>query len=80
MAWKKIPSSMMLWMITYKKTYFNTNNTAKIYIKRLIFFSFAFPQTRLITTYEITPMEIPSEMLYKNGIAIMAMKQGIASV
>ena len=54
--------------LSYNKKYFNTNNTAKIYISGVIFF--ALPETRLITTYEITPMAIPSEMLYINGIAI----------
>ena len=35
---------------------------------------------RLITTYEITPMAIPSEMLYVSGIAIRQRYAGTASV
>ena len=49
------------YFFSYKKTYFNTNNTARIYISGVIFF--AFPQNMLITTYEITPNTIPSEIL-----------------
>ena len=48
-------------ILFYKKIYFNTNKIAKIYISGVIFL--ALPQQRLITTYEITPNTIPSEML-----------------
>ena len=32
------------------KMYFSINNTARMYIRRLIFFSFAFPVITLMTT------------------------------
>ena len=40
-----------------------TNRIAKIYIRRLSFFSFAFPVNRFRTTYVMIPIEIPSEIL-----------------
>ena len=64
----------------YIRIYFKINSTASIYIRRLIFLFFAFPVTRLMTTYEITPKEIPSEILYINGIAMMQINAGMASV
>ena len=64
----------------YKKIYFKINRMDSIYISPLIFFSFAFPVNRLIKVQEITPIAIPSEMLYANGIAIMQRNAGIASV
>ena len=41
--------------------YFKIKSTARMYMTGVIF-SF-FPAKRFITTKEITPMEIPSEML-----------------
>ena len=49
--------------IFYRKIYFRINSTASTYIRALIFFSFALPVIRLMATYVIIPMEIPSEML-----------------
>lgn len=45
----------------YKKIYLSMNSTARTYITGLI--SFAFLQQRFIRTYEIIPIEIPSEIL-----------------
>ena len=47
----------------YRKMYFKMNSIANTYINALIFLSFASPVIRLITTQEIIPIEIPSEML-----------------
>ena len=58
--------------------YFRTKSTARIYISGVIFLYF--PHTRLITTYEITPTAIPSEMLYMSGIQIRHSYAGILSV
>ena len=41
---------------------------------------FALPQARLITTYEIIPMAIPSEILYIKGMHKIHKYAGIASV
>ncbi len=46
---------------SYKNIYFNTNNTARMYING--FTSFALPQIAFNNTYEIIPIEIPSEIL-----------------
>ena len=64
----------------YKIIYLQMKITASPYMRGLIFFSFAFPVITLITTWEMVPMAIPSDMLYMKGMAMMAMKQGIASV
>lgn len=56
----------------------STKRIARMYISGVIFF--ALPHTRLITTYEIHPTAIPSEMLYMSGIAISARYAGTASV
>ena len=45
----------------YKNTYFSTNSTAKMYMSGATFL--ALPVTVLSTTYEMTPNQIPSEML-----------------
>ena len=45
----------------YKKMYFSTKSTARTYMRGAT--SFALPVAVLITTYEITPKQIPSEML-----------------
>ena len=58
--------------------YLRTNNNARTYISGVIFL--AFPQNTLITTYEITPNAIPSEMLYIRGMQSKQMYAGIASV
>ena len=50
-------------VIFYRKINFRINITASTYIRALIFYSFALPVIRLMATYVITPMEIPSEML-----------------
>lgn len=64
--------------ISYKNIYLQTNSTASIYINGFTFF--AFPQNTLITTYEITPSAIPSEILYISGIARSARYAGTDSV
>lgn len=58
--------------------YLRTKRTANTYISGLIFF--AFPASKLITTYEIVPIAIPSEMLYVSGIVRNAIYAGIVSV
>ena len=74
-----INGTYFIWFtLFYKKIYLHTNNTASIYIKGLTFF--AFPQNTLITTYDITPSAIPSEMLYISGIARSARYAGTDSV
>lgn len=50
-----------LYVVNYRKMYFKTNRIAKTYISGVIFLRL--PQNRLMTTYEMTPMEMPSEML-----------------
>ena len=47
--------------VNYRKMYLRMNRTAKTYISGVIFLRL--PQNRLMTTYEMTPMEMPSEML-----------------
>ena len=47
----------------YNRIYFRINTNVRKYIKTLILFSLAFPVSRLISVQEITPMEIPSEIL-----------------
>lgn len=49
-----------------------------MYISGLTFL--AFPANTLITTYEITPIAIPSEMLYVSGIVSKQRYAGIDSV
>lgn len=56
---------------------FNINSTAKIYIVGLSFLKF--PQMRFITTYEIIPSMIPSEIEYANGMVNKHINAGIAS-
>lgn len=73
-------SLMVTAILFYKKIYFNINNTVSTYINTLTFFSFALPDTRLTIVHEITPIAMPSEMLYASGIAIMQRNAGIASV
>lgn len=58
-AW--LVSELFFESFPYKNTYFSTKSTASTYISGVI--SLRFPQTRFITTYEIIPREIPSEML-----------------
>ena len=58
-AW--LVSELFFESFPYKKTYFSTKSTASTYISGVI--SLRFPQTRFITTYEIIPREMPSEML-----------------
>ena len=62
---KKLPGQKAreFFTIFYRKIYFRINSTASTYIRALIFFSFALPVIRLMATYVIIPMEIPSEML-----------------
>ena len=47
--------------ISYKKMYFMTKMTARQYMRREIFSRL--PVSRLMTTYEMMPKEMPSEML-----------------
>ena len=47
--------------ISYKKIYFMTKMTARQYMRREIFSRL--PVSRLMTTYEMMPKEMPSEML-----------------
>ena len=49
------------YVVYYRKMYFKINKPAKTYISGVIFLRL--PQNRLMTTYEMTPMEMPSEML-----------------
>ena len=45
----------------YRNMYLSTNSTARMYINGVT--SFALPVASLIITYEMQPIEIPSEML-----------------
>ena len=63
--------------IHQNKANFNTKTIAKIYIRGLIFF--ALPAIILITTYDIMPTPMPSDMLYKIGIHIKHRYAGIDS-
>lgn len=47
--------------ISYKKIYFMMKMTARQYMRREIFSRL--PVSRLMTTYEMMPKEMPSEML-----------------
>ena len=44
------PFVTILQIFIYSRIYLSTNSTASTYISGVIFFSFAFPVTRLITT------------------------------
>lgn len=62
--------------------YFNTNSIARTYISGVIFFFSSvirFPKI-LIITYEITPIEIPSAMLYIRGIHTIVRYAGTDSL
>ena len=52
---------LAMYSSAYKNTYFKINNKASTYI--IGDTSFPFLQARLMITYAITPMAIPSEML-----------------
>ena len=52
------------------------NSTVSTYISGLIFFSLALPVTTLMMVQEITPMAMPSEMLYAVGMARTVRKAG----
>lgn len=58
--------------------YLRINRIAKIYIVGVIFLNLQ--HKTLSTTYAIIPINIPSEIEYVKGIAMMHMKAGIDSV
>lgn len=58
--------------------YLRINRIAKIYIVGVIFRNLQ--HRTLSATYVIIPINIPSEIEYVNGIAMMQMKAGIDSV
>ena len=55
------------------------NITVSTHHQGLIFFSLALPLIRLSRVQEMTPMAMPSEMLYARGIAAMVRKAGMPS-
>ena len=67
-------------MEPYRQMYFRMNSTVSTYISGLIFFSLALPVTTLMMVQEITPMAMPSEMLYAVGMARMVRKAGMPSL
>ena len=62
----------------YRNAYFAINSTVKMYIRGVTFF--ALPQHTLMIVYEITPIAIPSEMLYIRGMQRKQRYAGIDSV
>ena len=55
------------------------NRTVSTYIRGLIFFSLALPVMTFSRVQEMTPMAMPSEMLYAVGIARKVRNAGMPS-
>ena len=48
------------WIFAYRKMYLQTNSAARMYMSGVILSRF--PQSRLMTTYDMQPIEMPSNM------------------